>query len=117
MRKHSLNWAGGQEMSIDGRIRRVLPHEDGLLLEIMPRGMSADAGYAWSCTGQDSLILEHPYTHKPEPGEIIWGNSGEVIIGKQPNHRSYWRGKNHRRLEPAAHHATAPSHGEKRDVV
>src|SRR5260221_840433 len=91
MRKHSLNWAGGQEMSIDGRIRRVLPHEDGLLLEIMPRGMSADAGYAWSCTGQDSLILEHPYTHKPEPGQIISGNSGEGIIGKDPNQRSHSR--------------------------
>ncbi len=98
-------------MSIDGRIRRVLPHEDGLLLEIMPRGMSADAGYAWSCTGQDSLILEHPYTHKPEPGEIIWGNSGEVIIGKQPNHRSYWRVTTMRLRERAQHHSSEQPHG------
>lgn len=75
-------------MSIDGRIRDVTRDGTDVLLALEPR-YDARVGH-FQGPGQKYLrIMEGDWI--PSPGMIVWGNSGEIVIGSGLDEHRYER--------------------------
>lgn len=79
-------WGGA--VSIDAKIRSFEFDEDTLVLFLEPRYDGRVAHF--QIPGQARLRIEK-VKWLPEPGMVVWGNAGEVVIGSGAAEHHYER--------------------------